>query len=192
MFRVASMRTLSFGLALRRGGASVAPPSAHFRHCDAMPIASFGTLSSLRRGPTLTRTFARTAKQEPEESEHTQAHGQSASALHATKQSHSGESVATKEKRTSTVHELVFEPFEEVRAPLSEVHKQISKNESTARMSWFAKEAEDALNAQIQVEQTIAHVYESMCVQPRPVDLCMLASHPALLADGAHPQVCVL
>jgi hypothetical protein len=167
MFRMATMRTLAFGLAMHRGGASVAPHAVPLRGCDAMPMPSFGTPSPLRRGPTLMRTFARTAKQETEEGEHPQAHGQSTS-LHATKQSHSAESVATKEKRTSAVHELVFEPFEEVRAPLSEVHKQISKNESTARMSWFAKEAEDALNAQIQVEQTIAHVYESMCV-PRTV-----------------------
>lgn len=158
------MRTFAFGLAMRRGGAFVVPStSTPIRRSDAPPMSK-KTFSVPRRGPTLMRTFARTAKQEPEEGEHSQ---QSASALHATKQSHSGEAVATKEKRSSTMHELVFEPFEEVRAPLSEVHKQQKTNGSMARMAWFAKEAEDAINAQIQVEQTISHVYESMCVPPR-------------------------
>lgn len=103
------------------------------------------------------RTLARTAKQESFHDE-----PQSSTTTHATKQAHGAET-SVKEK-SSRMHELVFEPWEEVRAPLNEVHKSMERNGSTARVHWFAQEAEDAINAQINVELTIAHVYESMCV----------------------------
>jgi len=109
----------------------------------------------------VTRTLARTAKQESSASHGHEENSQPSPMAQATKQAN----VATapvKEKSHGRVHELTFEPFEEIREPLNDVQKSLETNSSTARAPWFTAEAEDAINAQINVELTISHVYDSM------------------------------
>lgn len=61
----------------------------------------------------------------------------------------------TKQQHAASTSELVFEPFEEVQAPLDEVRGSEGHDVSLAREREYTPDLEEAVNSQINVELTI-------------------------------------
>jgi hypothetical protein len=72
--------------------------------------------------------------------------------------------VKTTKHAAEDTHELVFEAFEEVQAPLDAVRGTEGQDVSLARDSHFSTELEDAVNTQVNVELTIRRATACACV----------------------------